>query len=95
MQLGGKMDFKLFLTTFLAVFLAEMGDKTQLVAMAVASRSHSPWLVWSAVALALVIASALGVLVGSLVGGWLSRDVVKYFSAVLFITVGVWMLLAK
>ena len=58
------MDWKLFLTTFGAVFLAELGDKTQLATMALAADSRSKLTVFVGASLALVVAAGLGVLVG-------------------------------
>ncbi len=56
------MDLKLFLTIFGSIFLAELGDKTQLATLLFASGAETPkWLVFAASASALVLTSALGV----------------------------------
>ena len=62
------MDWRVFLTTFGVIFLAEMGDKTQLAAMTMAAQSKKPWAVFIAAALALTAVSAIGVLAGSVLG---------------------------
>ena len=67
------MDPKLFATVFSTVLIAELGDKTQLATMLYASdASNSRLTVFVASALALIVASALGVLAGSLVAQWVS-----------------------
>ncbi|MGD2183754.1 TMEM165/GDT1 family protein [Lusitaniella coriacea] len=60
-----------FNSTFLAIFLAEMGDKTQLATLLIAAESHSPWIVFAGAALALIATSLIGVLLGY----WLSKRV--------------------
>jgi putative Ca2+/H+ antiporter (TMEM165/GDT1 family) len=56
-------------TTFITVFLAELGDKTQLTTLMIAAQSHQPWIVFIGAAIALVSTSLLGVLAGK----WLAR----------------------
>ena len=56
------------LSTFTTVFLAELGDKTQLATLLLSAQSGQPWLVFSGAALALICSSLVGVLVGR----WLS-----------------------
>jgi len=87
------MDWRLFATTFGAVFLAEMGDKTQLATMSLTATSPSArWIVFAASALALVAASALAVLVGDVVGRWVSPGLVKRLAGGLFLLIGLWLL---
>src|SRR4051794_40344031 len=66
-----KMDWRVFLTTFGVIFLAEMGDKTQLAAMTMAAQSGKPWAVFFAAAVALTAVSAIGVVAGTLLGNYL------------------------
>jgi len=56
-------------TTFITVFLAEIGDKTQLTTLMIAAQSHQPWIVFIGAAIALVSTSLLGVLAGK----WLAK----------------------
>ncbi|HXG67900.1 MAG TPA: TMEM165/GDT1 family protein, partial [Blastocatellia bacterium] len=60
------MDWRVLLTTFGMIFLAEMGDKTQLAAMTMAAQTKRPWAVFIGSSLALACVSALGVAVGGL-----------------------------
>jgi Ca2+/H+ antiporter, TMEM165/GDT1 family len=89
------MDLRILLTTFGIIFLAEMGDKTQLAAMTMAADSKKPWAVFIGASLALAAVSALGVLVGSLVGDYLPLVWVKRVAATAFIVIGVLMLFGK
>ena len=89
------MDWKLFLATFGAVFLAELGDKTQLATMAIAGDSRKPWLVFAAASLALVAAAGLGAAAGGLLGRWVPEAWVRRGAALLFIGAGIWLLFRK
>jgi len=90
------MDVKLFATVFLTVFVAELGDKTQLATLLYASDvSHPKLTVFAASAAALVLTSALGVLAGSLLAEHVSPKLVRWVAGAGFIAVGVWVLLAR
>lgn len=89
------MDWRVFLTTFGVIFLAEMGDKTQLAAMTMAAQSKRPWAVFIGSALALTAVSAIGVVVGSLVGNYIPLIWIKRAAAVAFIVIGVLILLDR
>jgi putative Ca2+/H+ antiporter (TMEM165/GDT1 family) len=89
------MDLRILLTTFGVIFLAEMGDKTQLAAMTMAADSKKPWAVFLGASLALATVSALGVLVGSLIGDYVPLVWVKRVAATAFIVIGVLMLFGK
>ena len=89
------MDFRVLITTFGIIFLAEMGDKTQLAAMTMAAQTKRPWAVFIGASLALAAVSALGVLVGSLIGDYVPLEWVKRGAAVAFIIIGILMLAGK
>jgi Ca2+/H+ antiporter, TMEM165/GDT1 family len=89
------MDFRVLLTTFGIIFLAEMGDKTQLAAMTMAAQTKRPWAVFVGSSLALAAVSALGVLVGSVIGDYVPLEWVKRGAAVAFIIIGILMLAGK
>ena len=89
------MDWRIFLTTFGVIFLAEMGDKTQLAAMTMAAESKRPWMVFLGAALALATVSAIGVMAGSVIGNYVPLIWIKRAAAVVFIAIGVLILLGK
>jgi putative Ca2+/H+ antiporter (TMEM165/GDT1 family) len=89
------MDWRVFLTTFGVIFLAEMGDKTQLAAMTMAAQSKRPWTVFIGSALALTAVSAVGVVIGSVVGNYIPLIWVKRAAAIAFIVIGVLILMDK
>ena len=84
------MDWKLFLTAFGTLFIAEFGDKTQLAAFTLTSSSQKPWTVFIASSLALMAVTAIGVLVGQAAGKFIPETILKKGAALLFIAIGVW-----
>lgn len=87
------MEWKVFLTVFGAVFIAELGDKTQLATMLFATdKQISKYTVFVAASAALVLASAIGVLAGSLVSEVINEKYLHYIAGVGFILVGVYTL---
>ncbi len=83
------MDLKVFLTIFGAVFIAELGDKTQLATLLFAAdKDVSKWLVFVAASVALVVASAIGVLAGSLLSAYIDEKVLSYVAGIGFIVIG-------
>jgi len=87
------MDYKLFFSTFLLIFLAELGDKTQLAAMArTATADSSKWTVFSAAAAALVLSTLIAVLIGSALTRVIPEHVIRMGAAVLFILFGILLL---
>jgi len=72
-----------------------MGDKTQLAAMTMSAQTKKPWAVFIGASLALAAVSALGIVVGSLLGDYLPLIWVKRVSAIAFIVIGGLMLAGK
>ena len=89
------MDWRVMLTTFGVIFLAEMGDKTQLAAMTMAAETKKPWAVFIAASLALACVSAIGVVVGGSLGQFLPLIWIKRAAAIAFIVIGVLILIGK
>lgn len=85
------MDWKLVGITFASIFLAELGDKTQLATFLMASESNSPWSVFIGSALALVLASFLGVLAGEYISKLIPPTYIQIGAASGFILIGVLM----
>lgn len=87
------MEWKLLLTVFGTVFVAEMADKTQLVTMLFAAdRDVSKWTVFAGSATALVATSAIGVLAGTLLSQFISVKTMSLVAGVAFIAIGAWTL---
>jgi putative Ca2+/H+ antiporter (TMEM165/GDT1 family) len=87
------MDFKILSTVFTSVFIAELGDKTQLATMLFASdKDVSKLTVFLGAAAALVVTSAIGVAAGSIMSNYVSEKVLQYIAGVGFIAIGVWTL---
>jgi putative Ca2+/H+ antiporter (TMEM165/GDT1 family) len=87
------MELKAFLTVFIAVFIAELGDKTQLATMLFAAdREVSKWTVFFAASAALVVAAGLGVLAGSLLAEYMNEKVLSVIAGTGFILIGAYTL---
>ena len=82
------MDWKIFLATFTAVFVAELADKTQIVGISMASKSGKPLAVWAGSVSAYIIVTAVSVILGVTVGRFLRPEIIRSVSAVLFIIIG-------
>jgi putative Ca2+/H+ antiporter (TMEM165/GDT1 family) len=89
------VDIKIFLSTFGAIFLAELGDKTQLACIMMAAQSQSPWTVFVATSAALVLVSLLGVACASILTSALPLEWIKRGAAVGFMVIGALMLWGK
>ena len=88
------MDYRALLTVFMAVFIAELGDKTQLATMLFAAdRQVSRLTVFVGASLALIVASALGVLGGGLISQYVNEGQLHRIAGVGFIGIGIWTLL--
>jgi putative Ca2+/H+ antiporter (TMEM165/GDT1 family) len=89
------MDWKLFATTFGLIFLAEIGDKTQLATLSLASGTSARWTVFAGSALALVATSAIAVLAGEAIGRVVPEVWLRRLAGVAFLVLGAWFLLAR
>ena len=91
------MDWKVLLTTFWLVFLAELGDKTQIATFCFAAECEgdSRLSVFLGSAGALVMTSLLAVLFGAVAGKFIPAHYVKIGAGALFIALGLWMLISS
>jgi putative Ca2+/H+ antiporter (TMEM165/GDT1 family) len=88
--------WRTFATVFTTVFLAEIGDKTQLATMLFAAdRATSKWVVFFASAAALVLAAALGVLVGAQIERFVKPSTLKVIAGVGFVLIGIWTIASR
>jgi putative Ca2+/H+ antiporter (TMEM165/GDT1 family) len=79
----------IFGTTFITIFLAEIGDKTQLSTLLMSAESHSPWIVFFGSAAALITTSLLGVLLGSWIACRLSPKTVEKAAGVMLLFISI------
>ena len=87
------MDLKTLFTVFGAVFVAELGDKTQLATLLFAAdKDVNRWIVFLGASLALIVASGLGVLAGGVISEHVSEKYLRYIAGAGFIAIGIWTL---
>ena len=89
------MDWKIFGTAFITLFLAELGDKTQLAIITMTAKTDSKLAVFVGASLALVVVSLLAVLFGSLLTQFIPTEWLQRIVAVAFVVIGILMLLGK
>jgi Ca2+/H+ antiporter, TMEM165/GDT1 family len=87
----GPWDWRAFGATFSLLFIAELGDKTQLTVLGLASKQASPWLAFAGGSLALTTVTAIGVLGGEKLCQLIPQRVILRISAGAFIVMGVLM----
>ena len=83
------MELKVFFSVFAAVFIAELGDKTQLATMLFAAdKEVSKWTVFLGASAALVVATAIGVIAGALLSEYINEKYLNYLAGAGFILIG-------
>ncbi len=87
------MELTLLLTTFVTVFLAEMGDKTQLTTITLSSTTNKPLAVFIGSSIALIIATLLGALAGGSIANLIPAFLLKLLSGIVFLLIGTNLLL--
>ena len=89
------MDWQTFASTFTLIFLAEMGDKTQLAAMSLSAGSRHTSSILAGAMLGIGVATVIGVMAGRLLSGWLNPEWLRIGSGCLFLAFGTLILLDK
>ena len=89
------MDWKVLGTAFVTLFLAELGDKTQLAVITMSASTDSKLAVFVGASLALVLVSLLGVLLGGVLTQYIPTEWLQRIVAVAFIVIGILMLWGK
>jgi len=85
------MDYKVLVTVFTAVFIAELGDKTQLATMLFAAdKEVSKLTIFIGASLALIVTSAIGILAGGVISQYVGEKNLHYLAGIGFIAIGVW-----
>ena len=83
------MLLTLLFTTFVTVFLAEMGDKTQLTTITLSSTTNKPLAVFIGSSLALILATLLGALAGGSIANLIPEFMLKLLSGIVFLIIGI------
>lgn len=89
------MEFKTLTTTFALIFLAELGDKTQLATLSFASGGASKWAVFLGASIALIATSAIAVIAGEALGRVIPPNLLRRGAGLLFIVLGIVFLLGR
>ncbi|MCF7908620.1 MAG: TMEM165/GDT1 family protein [Candidatus Omnitrophica bacterium] len=89
------MDWKVFLATFGAIFLAELGDKTQVANLCLSAKSKSWLTVFVASVAAFAVVTLITVSLGNILCKYIHPEHIKYGSGALFIVIGILMLVGK
>lgn len=89
------MDWKIFIATFSAIFLAELADKTQFVGIGMSAKSGKPIIVLLGSISAYTIVTAISVLIGAALGKYITPELIRYVGASIFVVIGVLMFLDK
>jgi putative Ca2+/H+ antiporter (TMEM165/GDT1 family) len=88
------MDTKILFTVFATVFLAELGDKTQLATLLFAAdKNVNKTMVFFGAAMALILSSGLGVAAGGVIAHYVSEKYLSLAAGCAFIAIGIWTLL--
>lgn len=92
----GDHTVKAYVTIFVTMLLAELGDKTQLATVLFAASPNTrPWAVFAAAAAALLVSTAAAVAFGAHAATWLPGQTLRTVAGVGFVAIGVWMLLSR
>ncbi|MGC9520623.1 MAG: TMEM165/GDT1 family protein [Anaerolineae bacterium] len=87
-QQAGSWDWRAFVGTFSLLFLAELGDKTQLAVLGLSSKPSAAWLAFTSGSLALAVVTAVGVLGGEKLCKWIPQGLLLRLSALAFVMMG-------
>ena len=87
----GTTFFSILITTFSTIFLAELGDKTQLATLMLSAQSGRPLIIFIGAALALISTSLLGVLIGRWISNNLPRQKFTVLSGIIMLSLGIYL----
>jgi putative Ca2+/H+ antiporter (TMEM165/GDT1 family) len=89
------MDWRSLIIVFWSVFLAEIGDKTQLATMMFSAEGRDPYIVFIGSAVALILAAGIGVVAGNWLSTRIDPSFIKMVAGAGFIIIGVWTLFSR
>jgi len=87
------MDYRLFLMAFGMLFIAELGDKTQLTVFTLVTQYHKPIPIFFGASLALVLVTLIGTLFGDVVAKYVPTSYLKLAAGILFVGIGIFVLI--
>ena len=82
------MIINLLISSFITIFIAELGDKTQLATLTLSGNSTKPWAVFFGSACALILATLLGVLAGGSISTFIPEIYLKLIASITFLIIG-------
>ena len=82
--------FSIFITSFTTIFIAELGDKTQIATLMLSAESGNPYIVFIGSSLALICSSVVGVLIGKWLSNKVSSETFALFTGILMILISIW-----
>jgi putative Ca2+/H+ antiporter (TMEM165/GDT1 family) len=89
---GKNQPWGIFVSTFLTVLFAELGDKTQLTTLLMSAESQAPWIVFTGAASALLLTSLLGVLLGQWLAKRISPRVLETSAGISLLLMSIWLM---
>ena len=95
MEVGCKVDWRVLASTFGLIFLAELGDKTQLAAIAMSAESKAPLAVFAGAVLALALVTLIGVAIGGALTRVVPARYIRMAAGALFVVIGIFMLIPR
>lgn len=84
-------DWKVFTSTFITIFLAELGDKTQMSTLLMSAEFHNPWVIFAGAGTALVLTTLIGVWVGQWLSNRLSPRTLDIAAGILLALISAWL----
>jgi len=89
------MDWRIFITAFGTIFLAELADKTEIAILSLTAKTKSVWPVFWGAMFAFAVATLIAVLAGELISRFIPINILRFVSAGIFILIGILTLLGK
>ncbi len=89
------MDLKIFASTFLLIFLAELGDKTQLAVVALSAKEKTPLTIFFSALFGFALATIIAIIIGTIGAKFLPLEIIQKVAAIAFIIIGVLILFDK
>ena len=89
------MDWKIFLTTFSAIFLAELADKTQMVGIGMSAKTGKILPVFLGSVAGYILVTAISIIIGASLSNFIKPEIIRICGAAIFVIIGILLLLGK